>query len=133
MRTTRSLSLIALLACLSLTQAAWAAPCVFKVQKHERRTTTGQKRAVFLKAGVPYDPLHRSMYVVDHVIPLELAGLDAVSNMQLQTKVDGHKKDLVENFLAGCVCRGETPLALAQKAVLEWKIVALGTCPKERR
>jgi hypothetical protein len=35
-------------------------------------------------------------YVVDHIVPLCLCGLDDPSNMQLQTIEDGKKKDVVE-------------------------------------
>lgn len=108
-----------------------AEPCVYKVQKHERHTTTAQKRTVFQRASVPYDKAHRPLYVVDHIVPLELGGVDEVDNMQLQTKEEGHAKDRVENQLAACVCRGETPLAVAQAAVRNWLTVHPGECPKE--
>lgn len=134
MRRRRALlvTVLCLLGALACFAALFAAePCAYVVVKHERHTSTAQKRAVFLKAGVPYDKAHRPLYVVDHVVPLELSGLDDVSNMQLQTKADGHAKDLVENFLARCVCHEETPLAVAQRAVVAWRSVTLGTCPKE--
>lgn len=106
-------------------------PCQETIVKHERHTTSAQKRAVFLKAGVPYDHEHRPLYVVDHIVPLELGGVDEVGNMQLQTKADGHAKDLVENFLARCVCQGETPLAMAQKLVVTYvKVVTSRPCPR---
>ncbi len=35
-------------------------------------------------------------FVVDHIIPLSLYGLDDPSNMQWQTVTDGHQKDELE-------------------------------------
>lgn len=125
----RRLVALALLLCSAA--LAQAAPCQFVIKKHERRTTTAQKRYVFVKAGVPHDSQHRPLYVVDHIVSLELGGTDTVDNMQLQTKAEGHAKDLIENFLAGCVCRGETPLAVAQRAVVGWKQVTAGSCPRQ--
>lgn len=108
---------------------ALAGECRYAVRKHERHTTRAQKREVYRRAGIAWEK--RSCCVVDHVVPLELGGADEVSNMQIQTKAQGHAKDLVENFLAACVCRGETPLRTAQRLVVGWKYVTVGTCPRE--
>ncbi len=111
---------------------AFGASCEQKVPRHERHVTTAAKKEVFRRAGVPYDRAHRPLYVVDHILPLELGGINQVSNLQLQNKEQGHCKDLVENFLARCVCRSSTPLPLAQALVRDsWKSVLVGAaCPK---
>jgi len=106
-----------------------AAPCDYVVKRHERHTSRAQKREAYRRAGISWD--HRSCCVVDHIVPLELGGRDAVSNMQIQSKSAGHQKDLVENFLARCVCRGATPLPVAQKLVVNWTSVKRDACPKE--
>lgn len=41
-------------------------------------------------------PRGRKGYVVDHVCPLAVGGLDSVLNMQYQTIVEGKKKDKIE-------------------------------------
>jgi len=118
---------LSVLASIGICLSLGASPCTFTVKRHERHTTTAQKKEAYRRAGIAWEK--RACCVVDHVIPLELGGLDDVSNMQIQAKEEGHAKDLVENFLARCVCHGQTPLVLAQKAVVSWRSVTVGTCP----
>jgi hypothetical protein len=57
---------------------------------------------------------------IDHAIPLELGGSNALENLWAQPytpRPAAHEKDKVENFLRASVCRGAMPLALARDAV----------------
>jgi hypothetical protein len=100
-------------------------PCRFKIHRHERRTTEGQKKEAYRMAGIAWEDRHEGKCEkgcrVDHLIPLELAGLDDVSNLQIQTVPEAAAKDRVEGALARAVCQGRMSLEAAQRCVVRWK------------
>lgn len=78
-----------------------------------------EKRHVFAEYGIVYPP-PRGAYEVDHFIPLELGGSNAISNLwpEAAKPVPGfHEKDKVENYLHRQVCSGSTSLEEARKEI----------------
>lgn len=87
--------------------------CVAGWSKSQRRVTAATKRAVFVAAGIPRADRH--LYVVDHIVALEVGGSNARSNLAVQTITNSRTKDVVENYLHRAVCTGRTPLVDAQR------------------
>ncbi len=92
-----------------------------KIPHQKRHVTYEEKKALFDQAGIPKSEWHK--YVVDHKIPLELGGSNDLSNLQIQDKATGHRKDKVENYLARKVRDGEMSLSDAQAAIQHWETV----------
>ncbi len=66
-------------------------------------------------------------YELDALVTPELGGTVAPANLWPQrynAAWNAHVKDALENLLAGRVCRGETPLAVAQRALADDWIAA---------
>jgi hypothetical protein len=82
-------------------------------------SVTNPAKTASLKAyGLPYTPTTE----YDHVIPLELGGATATSNLWPEPNYDGaagttNPKDDVENVLNRAVCSGKVTLAAAQQAI----------------
>ncbi len=89
---------------------------------HTRRHVTAEEKTqLFDHAGIPKSERHN--YVVDHRVPLELGGSNALSNLQVQPKGVAKRKDKVENYLAKKVRRGELSLPEAQAEIQHWETV----------
>ena len=73
------------------------------------------KNELYNKAGIPKE--QRKNYVIDHKIPLELGGTNEKSNLQVQTKEAGQRKDLLENQLTRDVKTGKITLHQAQEKI----------------
>lgn len=83
-----------------------------------RNVSSRQRAIVFAKYHVKQKD--RSKYVIDHLIPLELGGSNAVANLWPELKKGdrrGSTKDTVENKLHTLVCAGQVQLADAQRAI----------------
>ena len=64
----------------------------------------------------------RRGYVIDHLIPLEIGGTNAIANLWPQPRAAAHRKDRDEDRLHGEVCSGEISLAAARAEILRlWK------------
>lgn len=111
-------------------------PCKVHIRRHERHTTTAQKREAYRRAGIAWEDRHSGKCaagcVVDHVIPLELGGVDEVRNMQIQIAPEGKAKDRVENWLAREVCKGKMTLKEAQARIVTWRLVRVPPFPASR-
>lgn len=87
-----------------------------------RKTTAQMKHQVCRAYGVKNCP-HQDTMEIDHLIPLELGGLDDVRNLwpQLASYPDGspgfHVKDALENELRKQVCDGRMELVNAQECI----------------
>ena len=81
----------------------------------KRNVNQGTKNELFIKAGILKE--QRKNYVIDHKIPLELGGTNEKSNLQVQTKEAGHRKDLLENQLTRDVKTGKITLHQAQEEI----------------
>jgi hypothetical protein len=76
-------------------------------------------RLAFTQYGYSY-PQARGAFEVDHLIPLELGGDNAIENLWAEPaspKPGFHEKDKVENYLHKQVCSGVMTLEDAQKAI----------------
>ena len=75
---------------------------------------------VYAAAGVPRG--QRRGWVIDHIIPLELGGTNAVANLAAQPRAVARTKDRDENRLHAAVCSGSLSLAAARSELLrKWK------------
>jgi 5-methylcytosine-specific restriction endonuclease McrA len=88
--------------------------------KPYRKTTLAMKREVctayHVKIKCP-GPAQE----IDHLVPLELGGMDAESNLWPQSYPAAHQKDLVENRLHKMVCGGTISLEEAQRMLMtDW-------------
>jgi hypothetical protein len=87
---------------------------------HERRhVEASAHRLAFTEYGYAY-PQARGAFEVDHLIPLELGGDNAIANLWAEPanpKPGFHEKDKVENYLHKQVCLGVMTLEDAQKAI----------------
>jgi hypothetical protein len=83
-----------------------------------RNVPSAVKRRVFRDYGIARHP--RGAYEVDHLIPLELGGSNAIANLWPQpagTSPGFHEKDQLENELHARVCSGRLSLAQAQHEI----------------
>ena len=90
-----------------------------------RKTTAKMKKSVYTAYGVkPRKGICRGGCEVDHLVPLELGGLDDTRNLWPQPsapKPGFHEKDKLENYLHREVCAGRLLLPEAQKALMtDW-------------
>lgn len=94
------------------------------------------KKHVCAEYQVKPCPLAEKMEI-DHLLPLELGGLDDERNLWVQMAPEFHWKDALENKLKHLVCIDKTlDLATAQKAIMvDWPSAYekyVGPLPKER-
>lgn len=73
---------------------------------------------VFATYGVDFGR-HRS-YELDHLVPLELGGSNAPSNLWPEPLAEAKRKDQIENQLHRRVCAGELDIHTAQQAMRLW-------------
>ena len=87
-----------------------------------RNVSEKTKRLVYRRYGILRH--HRGQYEVDHLIPLELGGSNAIKNLfpeAANPRPGFHQKDRLENRLHSKVCAGTLTLREAQRQfVLNW-------------
>jgi hypothetical protein len=84
-----------------------------------RHVTQATKARVLRSYGL--DPKRHATLEIDHLIPLELGGSNAITNLWPQPAPAFRRKDRLENELHRQVCAGLMPLELAQtKIALDW-------------
>jgi hypothetical protein len=81
--------------------------------KPYRKTTKAMKQLVCAEYGVKDCP-HQGKEELDHLIPLELGGLDVDTNLWVQFAPEFHWKAQLENKLKILVCAKENPLPLIE-------------------
>ena len=81
-----------------------------------RHTTQAVKKQVCMEYGLTDCP-HEGKMEIDHLIPLELGGLDDIKNLWPQLAPQFHWKDKLENYLHKQVCSGKMSLSDAQEAI----------------
>lgn len=86
-----------------------------------RKTTQAVKNKAYLEYGVVRNKgICKGGCEVDHLIPLELGGLDDIKNLWPQPSLPApgfHEKDKLENYLRAQVCAGKLDLTAAQTAI----------------
>ena len=92
----------------------------FRTKKY-RTTTAGMKKHVCAAYHTKPCPKANKMEI-DHLLPLELGGLDDERNLWVQLAPEYHWKDALENKLKHLVCIDKTlDLATAQKEIMtDW-------------
>jgi hypothetical protein len=82
------------------------------------------RRRVFADYGLsPRQPAGE--YEIDHLVPLELGGSNAITNLWPQAAPGFHDKDQVENTLHARVCSGAMTPGDAQRAIAaDWRTAA---------
>ena len=92
--------------------------CVPGYSRTVRHTTSAMKRQVYEMYGIK--PADRKLYVLDHLISLQLGGRDTIDNLfpqRKEPKPHSRDKDRIENFLKRSVCKGELTLKEAQEQI----------------
>lgn len=93
--------------------------CTSGYTRTVRNVTTATRQAVFLAYGIAYPP-PAGAYELDHLIPLELGGGNAASNLwpePYRGAGSASVKDRLENHLHELVCGSQVDLATAQQAI----------------
>lgn len=90
-----------------------------------RKTTQSMKAQVYEEYGVERNKgICSGGCEVDHLVPLEIGGLDDIKNLWPQPSQPSpgfHQKDKLENELRKEVCGGKISLTMAQKELMsDW-------------
>jgi len=82
------------------------------------------RRRVFAMYGIsPHQP--PGAYEMDHLVPLELGGSNAIANLWPEAAPGFHAKDQVENTLHARACSGAMTIDDAQRAIAsDWRAAA---------
>lgn len=91
-------------------------PGAYGTTRLPRDVPTALKRAVFKSYGIGL--LRRPFYVIDHLVPLELCGLNTQANLWPQPRSEAKLKDRDEFRLATAVHMTNMTLADAQAEIL---------------
>lgn len=102
--------------------------CTAGYTRTVRNVPTGTREQVYAAYAIAYPPAAGS-YELDHLIPLELGGDNAVTNLWPQPYHRGagsaDVKDHLENHLHALVCSGQVALSDAQQAIAgDWWVAA---------
>lgn len=92
-----------------------AAICRSGYSRSVRDVPYSLKRRVYYSYGIRRHP--RGTFEVDHLVPLELGGSNAQSNLWPEAAPGFHEKDALENYLHQAVCSGARRLSSAQAAI----------------
>ena len=78
-----------------------------------RKVSNATKHQVYVSYNIA--KAKQRLYVVDHLIPLEVGGANDIANLWPEPKGEAKLKDKLENTLHGDVCRNDLTLAEAQR------------------
>jgi hypothetical protein len=78
--------------------------------------------------------------VFNWTVPLRFGGEKSPDNVMLMSQHDAAQKLKAEEFLATCLCAGQTKVSTARKMILDWRhhlsgespFSPTGACPVER-
>lgn len=95
--------------------------------RDRRHVDASVHKAAFTEYGFTFPPHAPGAFEVDHLIPLELGGDNAITNLWPQPadpRPGFHEKDHVEDYLHREVCSGAMPLDEAQRIIAtDWLAV----------
>jgi hypothetical protein len=105
-----------------VTQATIATTiCKVGYTKTVRNVSTKVKSQVYDAYKIPKSDRGRK-YVIDHLIPLEVGGSNATTNLWPEPKSDSVAKDRIEDSLHDRVCNGWVDLTTAQASIAtDWQ------------
>ncbi len=97
-----------------------ATVCATKWGLDVRHVSKAKKARVFTAYGIPVADRH--LYVIDHLIPRELAGSDLESNLWPEVITPSYAKDHVEGALHRAICKPVPTITLheAQEQMRRW-------------
>jgi 5-methylcytosine-specific restriction endonuclease McrA len=96
-----------------------------------RSVSAHRKDSVFARYGVP--AAERRGYVIDHLIPLELGGSNAITNLFPQDTASARVKDRVETWAKREACTGRQSVrALQSKMRRDWRALIPSTAANSR-
>ena len=94
---------------------------IARKDKDRNGVTEEMERHVFARYHIPWR--RRGEFKVDHLIPIELGGADAVDNLWPQSlsprPYNAHRKERLTRRLLALVAAGKMTLAQAQKEISE--------------
>lgn len=94
---------------------------IARKDKDRLGVTEEMERHVFSRYRIPWR--RRPEFKVDHLIPIELGGADAVDNLWPQSRstrpYNAHRKEVLTRCLLGRVVTGQMTLEQAQKEISE--------------
>jgi hypothetical protein len=94
--------------------------CALGYAREHRNVPYRMRDLVYDRYGLPRGS--RRGYVIDHLVPLELGGTNAIANLWPQPRAAAHRKDLDEDRLHGEVCAGELSLSAARAEIIRlWR------------
>jgi hypothetical protein len=94
--------------------------CTPGYARNARNVPESLKETVY--ADYATEPSAPGSYEVDHLVPLELGGSNAIANLWPEITPGYHEKDKVENALHDAVCSGRIPVRVAQLAIArDWR------------
>ncbi len=112
----------------AVTQATIATTiCRVGYTKTIRNVSNATKRQVYVEYRVAQAP--KRLYVIDHLVPLEVGGANTITNLWPELKADAKRKDVVEGELHARVCSGAEDLTTAQRAFESVWSTALAAAP----
>ncbi len=101
--------------------------CTSGYTRTVRNVSAATRRSVFQAYRIPYPPA-RGAYELDHLIPLELGGGNAATNLWPEPHHgvgSASVKDQLENHLHALICNGQLGLGTAQRAIVgDWHTAA---------
>ena len=92
--------------------------CVKGYSSRVRHVTAAMKRQVYASYGIRHHS--RGQYEVDHLVPLEGGGSNAIENLfpePAYPKPGFHQKDALENRMRSKICSGAANLRATQRAI----------------
>ena len=87
------------------------------VIKDRRRVSKSDKAAAFAEYDVPVQDRH--LYVIDHLVPLDIGGSNDLANLWPQGATEAKLKDRLERRLGDLVCSNRADLATVQREVAD--------------
>ena len=109
---------------LQLTPGAWNLPatplqilCTPGYAATTRHVSRSLNITVYREYAIDPATVASGDHEIDHVVPLELDGSNAIQNLWPQDCQSAHRKDALENALRRLVCAGALSLAEAQTAI----------------
>jgi len=90
--------------------------CALGYARSRRKVPYRTRDLVYDRYGLPRGT--RRGYVIDHFIPLELGGTNAVANLWPQPRAAARRKDRDEGRLHDEVCAGAISLAAARAEII---------------